>query len=69
MKRILYFLLALLFPWFIFIMDDRLWKALFALMLQASIIGWPFATVSAWRIAKEFFIETKQVTSNEPVKS
>jgi hypothetical protein len=69
MKKILYFLLALLFPWFIFFMDEKFGKALVALMLQASVIGWIFATVWAWRVAKESFVEEKQIESVEQTKS
>lgn len=52
MKKILYFLLALLFPWFVFVMDETFGKALVAFMLQASIVGWIFATIWAWRVIK-----------------
>lgn len=52
MKRTLYFLLAVFFPWFIFLMHDMPAKAFLAFMLQASLIGWIFSTIWAWRLMK-----------------
>lgn len=53
MKRFLYFLLALFFPWFVFFMQNMRDKALVALGLQASLFGWIFATIWAWGIVKQ----------------
>jgi hypothetical protein len=43
-------LIALMFPWLVILMDDNPGGALVALIMQASIVGWPFAAVWAWRI-------------------
>lgn len=57
MKRILYFLLAVFFPWFIFLMHEMPVKAFAAFILQASIVGWIFSTVWAWRLMKRTLAE------------
>lgn len=66
MKRFFYFLLALLVPWFVFVMNDQWGKALIAMMLQASIIGWVFATPWAWRVIQEDFLAPKREEEIEP---
>ncbi|CAM2730672.1 Uncharacterised protein [Legionella steigerwaltii] len=43
------FLLALFFPWIVFLMNDNPGGAFVALALQATVIGWPFATIWALR--------------------
>lgn len=49
MKRILLSVLAVLFPWVLLLINDNPGGAVVALILQASFIGWPFASVWAWR--------------------
>ena len=62
MKKFLYALLALLCPWSIFLIRDMPGNAMIAFMLQASIFGWIFATVWAFRSAEPFY---KQMTRND----
>ncbi|WP_298624879.1 hypothetical protein [uncultured Legionella sp.] len=49
MKRIIMSILAILFPWLVLLLHDNPGGALVALVMQASVIGWPFAAVWAWR--------------------
>lgn len=51
--RILMSLVAILFPWLALLLEDNPGGAVVALIMQASIIGWPFATVWALRTVKE----------------
>lgn len=53
MRRLFMLFMALFFPWFIHLLDDNPGAALVALLMQVTIIGWPFATVWALRIARE----------------
>jgi Na+/melibiose symporter-like transporter len=46
-------LIAILFPWLILLLKDNPGGAVVALVMQASIIGWPFAAVWALRIQRE----------------
>ena len=50
MKRILMSILAIFLPWLVLIVYDNPGGAFLALIMQASIIGWPFASVWAWRM-------------------
>lgn len=43
--------LAIFVPWLVLLVKDNPGGALVALILQASIIGWPFASTWAWKIA------------------
>lgn len=57
-KRLLLRFLALFFPWVLFLIEDNPGAAIFALFLQATLIGWLPASIWAWqtastRIAKE----------------
>lgn len=49
MKRIIMSILAILFPWLVLLLNDNPGGALVALVMQATVIGWPFASVWAWR--------------------
>ncbi|WP_173238406.1 hypothetical protein [Legionella antarctica] len=51
MKRILMSTLAVFLPWLVLLLYDNPGGAFLALIMQASIIGWPFASVWAWRMA------------------
>lgn len=51
MKRILMSILALFFPWLVLLMYDNPGGAFVALVMQATVIGWPFATAWAWRLS------------------
>lgn len=41
--------LAVFFPWVIMLINDNPGGAFVTLALQATVIGWPFATIWAWR--------------------
>ncbi|MBA2710683.1 MAG: hypothetical protein H0U57_08850 [Tatlockia sp.] len=45
--------IAILFPWLILLLEDNPGGAVVALIMQASIIGWPFAAVWALRTQRE----------------
>lgn len=50
MKQILMSVLAVLFPWLVLLIHDNPGAAFVALIMQATIIGWPFASIWAWRM-------------------
>lgn len=50
MKRIMMSILAIFLPWLVLLLYDNPGGAFLALFMQASIIGWPFAAVWAWRL-------------------
>lgn len=50
MKRMFMSGLAIFFPWLVLLMNDNPGGAFMALIMQATLIGWPFATVWAWKI-------------------
>lgn len=50
MIGILMSILAVFFPWMILLIYDNPGGALVALIMQATIIGWPFATIWAWQV-------------------
>jgi len=50
MKRIMMAILAILLPWLVLLLHDNPGGAFVALILQATVIGWPFASVWAWRL-------------------
>jgi len=43
-------ILAILLPWLVLLLHDNPGGAFVALILQATVIGWPFASVWAWRL-------------------
>lgn len=49
MKRIIMSILAVLLPWLILLINDNPGGAIVALIMQATVIGWPFAAIWAWR--------------------
>jgi hypothetical protein len=53
MKRITMSILAVLTPWLVLLINDNPGGAIVALIMQATIIGWPFAAVWAWRLIHE----------------
>lgn len=52
MKRILMSALAVFFPWLVLLLYDNPGGAIVALIMQATVIGWPFATGWAFKIIK-----------------
>lgn len=49
MKRMFMSTLALFFPWLVLLIHDNPGGAFVALIMQATLIGWPFATAWAWK--------------------
>jgi hypothetical protein len=49
MKRLFIAFLAAFVPWVVMLINDNPGAALVALVMQATLIGWPFATIWAWR--------------------
>lgn len=49
MKRIILSILSIFIPWLVLLLQDNPGGALVALIMQVTIIGWPFATIWAWR--------------------
>ncbi|CAM2841360.1 hypothetical protein [Legionella worsleiensis] len=50
MKRFFMSILALFFPWLVLLLHDNPGGAFVALIMQATVVGWPFATIWAWRL-------------------
>ncbi|KTD76641.1 hypothetical protein [Legionella waltersii] len=48
-KRILFSVLSVFLPWLVLLFKDNPGGALLALLMQATVIGWPFASIWAWR--------------------
>ncbi|KGP64061.1 hypothetical protein EP47_07860 [Legionella norrlandica] len=49
MKKILLSILAISMPWVVLLIKDNPGGAVVALIMQATVIGWPFASYWAWR--------------------
>jgi hypothetical protein len=49
-KKIFLSMLAVFFPWAILLVYDNPGGAVVSLIMQATVIGWPFATVWAWKL-------------------
>jgi threonine/homoserine/homoserine lactone efflux protein len=49
MKKMFILFLAVFFPWFVFLINDNPAGALLSLVLQVTVIGWPFTTIWAYR--------------------
>lgn len=50
LKKLLMSLLSILFPWAVLLIYDNPGGAIVALIMQATVIGWPFATVWTWKL-------------------
>lgn len=50
MKRIVMSFLALFLPWLALLLNDNPGGAFLALIMQATLIGWPFASIWAWKV-------------------
>jgi hypothetical protein len=48
-KKLFMLFLAGFFPWIVFLINDNPGAAFVALALQATVVGWPFATFWAWK--------------------
>ncbi|MFI4919020.1 MAG: hypothetical protein ACHP65_05640 [Legionellales bacterium] len=53
MKRFFMLFLSGFLPWVVLLMNDNPGGALVAVIMQATLIGWPFAAIWAWRVTKE----------------
>jgi multisubunit Na+/H+ antiporter MnhB subunit len=42
-------ILAVFFPWLVLLIYDNPGGAFVALVMQATVVGWPFATIWAWK--------------------
>lgn len=49
MKKLFMLFLIVFFPWVLLLIKDNPGGAFIALILQTTVIGWPFASVWAWR--------------------
>ncbi|TAL65464.1 MAG: hypothetical protein EPN84_01460 [Legionella sp.] len=63
-KKILLGFVAVFVPWVLLLINDNPGGAFVALIMQASVIGWPFATVWAWKVATQSPIKGKKRTEN-----
>lgn len=53
MKHVLKFFIAIAFPWLTLLLNDNPGGAVVALIMQATIVGWPFASAWALRVDRE----------------
>lgn len=53
MKRLIMSVLSIFFPWLVLLLNDNPGGALVALIMQVTVIGWPFAALWALRVEKE----------------
>lgn len=63
MKNFFLKCLAVSFPWAVFFILDNPGGGLVAMVMQATLIGWPFASVWALRALREEFNKTKKEPS------
>ncbi len=52
-KSLIISLMAIFMPWLALLIEDNPGGALVALILQASVIGWPLASIWALRVVRE----------------
>lgn len=50
MKRVIMSIIAVFLPWLALLIKDNPGGAFVALVMQATVIGWPFAAIWAWRV-------------------
>jgi len=60
MKRFILSFLAIFFPGMIFVLEGRLEFAVFAFVMQASVIGWIPVSVVAWRHREALGLDSKK---------
>lgn len=68
MRRIVLSVVAVFLPWLVLLLEDNPGGAVVALVMQATLIGWPFASMWAWRTiypAKPVQETPKQKTGKE----
>lgn len=49
MSRLIIAFLSAFMPWMVMIINDNPGAAFVALVMQVTVIGWPFASMWAWR--------------------
>ena len=49
MKRLFIAFISVVAPWLVMLFHDNPGGAFVALVMQATLVGWPFATIWAWR--------------------
>lgn len=62
--NILKLMVAAALPWLILLLNDNPGGAILALIMQASVIGWPFASLWAMRVVREQAAAEKKRKSN-----
>mgnify|MGYP003126537172 CR=1 FL=1 len=65
MKKFFLSWLAIFFPGVIFMLEGRLEFAVFALAMQASIIGWIPISIVAWKHRKALDVQSKSSNQKE----
>lgn len=49
MLKIILSILSIFMPWLVLLLCDNPGGAIVALAMQATVFGWPFATIWAWK--------------------
>ncbi|WP_419419903.1 hypothetical protein ACNVED_00940 [Legionella sp. D16C41] len=60
LKKLFWRFLAFAFPWLVLLINDNPGGAIVALFMQATLFGWPPATVWAWRTIRENQLSLKK---------
>ncbi|MCC5791185.1 MAG: hypothetical protein JJT82_01050 [Legionellaceae bacterium] len=58
--------LAVFFPWLALLLCDNPGGAVIALVMQVTLIGWPFASSWAWKEVNKMYPKHKSVPPDEP---
>lgn len=58
--QIILYISAIFFPWVAFLLMGNVPKAILAVLMQVSIIGWPFATRNAFRAIHQYVKDEKE---------
>ena len=66
--RVLLSLLAIIFPWMVFLLEGDLVLAFFGMALQVSLIGWIPISITAWKHRENFDVFRKNKEVDEPSK-
>lgn len=69
MKKLFLYLIAIFFPWLAMIMSDNPGGAAIALVMQLTLIGWPFAAHMAIGSVREYYDLDKRKESKSKAKS
>ncbi len=67
MKKLVLYFISIFFPWFAMLLSDNPGGAVIALVMQVTLIGWPFATHMAIRSVREFYeLDKSKKAKSEP---